>query len=154
MTAEHKLLQWRTSNHVLTRTDIHKHTERKSLDPSCKIFSQKGAVATTSWRLKNKANYVAHTLTLHRGNLQHTCATTLIVPLLLEFTRIARNMFAIMALDQTPQRGTKYKSDTNSINALTKTENLKHTDQKFAGLSIRTFGTPHIVVTTSWRPRS
>ena len=154
MTAEHKLLQWRTSNHVLTRTDIHKHTERKSLDPSCKIFSQPDAAATTLWRLTKKANYVAHTLTLHRGNLQHTCATTLIVPLLLEFTRIARNMFAIMALDQTPQRGTKYKSDTNSIKRTHQNGKSQTYRSKFAGLSIRTFGTPHIVVTTSWRPRS
>ena len=43
-----------TSNHVLSRTEIHKHTKHKSL--SCKRCPQPGAVATTSWRLKTIAN--------------------------------------------------------------------------------------------------
>ena len=43
-----------TSNHVLSRTEIHKHTKHKPL--SCERCPQPGAVATTSWRLKTITN--------------------------------------------------------------------------------------------------
>ena len=39
------------ANHVLTRTENHKHTKHRSM--SCKTCSHLGAVATTSKRLKN-----------------------------------------------------------------------------------------------------
>ena len=76
-----------TSNHVLTRTEIHKNTKHKSL--SCIKCSQPNAVATTSWRLKTVANFEAHIVAHQPGNLQYTWET-LVVSLPPESSRITR----------------------------------------------------------------
>ena len=54
------------ANRIVVRTRIYTHTEHKWLDNSRERFSRLNAVATTSRRLKTKANLMTHILTHQR----------------------------------------------------------------------------------------
>ena len=57
-----------------------KHSGQKSSNVTGKTIEQPSTVANISWRLKMRANLVAHILTLQRWNLCDTCASTLVFP--------------------------------------------------------------------------
>ena len=77
-----------TSNDLVTRTEIYKHTKHKSV--SWKKNFPIGRCADLTRRSTATANLVAHIRTLHRCNLQDTCATMLVGSLPPEFTRLAQ----------------------------------------------------------------
>ena len=102
-----------TSNHVLSKTEIHKHTKQKSL--SCKRCPQPGAVATTSWRLQTIANSehassrsnaaIANT----HGQQRWSCPS-------LHNSRVSREKCCrSWRLDQPLQRGSKFNNDRNQL---------------------------------------
>ena len=93
---------------------------------------------------------MAYIITLQRGNLQYTCATTLVFPSSRIYANRAKK-FAIMAAGPPTLMRSQIKRWHKSSNVVTGREHLKHPD-KIAGLGIRTFCTPNIcgdhIVTT------
>ena len=129
-----------TSNHVLSRSEIHKHTKHKPL--SCKR-------SAPTWRCghhivapQNNSQLRARILALQRCSRQYKWATTLVVSLPPQFTRVGRKCCRSWRLDQPLQCDLKFNNDTNQ---LMYSSERKITD----GLGINTFlYKPNIVATT------
>ena len=133
-----------TSNHVLSRTGIHKHTKQKSL-------------SSPTWRCghhivapPNNNQLRARILALQRCNRQYKWATTLVVSLPLQFTRVARKCCRSWRLDQPLQRGSKFNNDRNQLmySSQRNVTNI-HIKNRWTRHQIFAAHTPNIVATTS-----
>ena len=139
---------WQPHTHIEWRTD--KNGNLQTCKTQIGVMEKNfpiGRCADSTRRLTTVANLVAHIRTLQSGNLQHTCATTLVDSLPPEFTRVAQIAGNRGAWPTPPMRE---ESTVTQIDVRTHQNGKVQTyESKIGEPRHQNVCTPNIVATTS-----